>query len=73
MKQEIIINNVSIGDKFRPTNTKNTICEVVDFLECRSMVTGAVTGYVCIAKGITGMATNTFEIPFATVVRNRIN
>ena len=63
------IKNVTIGDKFK--NRKQE-CEVVDFLEQRSVATGDVVGYQCIAKQITGIAQNRFEVPFATVVRNKV-
>lgn len=63
------INNVSIGDVF--STGKHSQAKVVDFLEQRSMVTGIIIGYVCIAQGM-GLATNQFPTPFATVCRNRI-
>ena len=63
------IKNVTIGDKFKKRKQE---CKVVDILEQKSMVTGEVVGHVCIAKAITGLSTNRFEVPFATVVRNRV-
>jgi uncharacterized surface anchored protein len=62
--------NVTIGDKFK--NGKHIICEVVDFYEIRSVKTGQIVDYQCIAKGINTFSTNSFEIAFATVGRNRI-
>jgi len=43
------INGVSIGDKFKKGNIIN---EVVDFYELKSLKTGTVIGYNCIAKGV---------------------
>lgn len=63
------INNVTIGDKFK---NGGTICEVVDLISLISVATGECVGYQCIAKGINTLSSNKFEIPFATVVRNRI-
>lgn len=64
------IKNVSIGDQF--TQGKHQLFEVVDFIEKKSLVTGQVVGHICMAKSIRGLSTNTFEVPFATVARNRI-
>lgn len=64
------IKGVTIGDRFQ--KGKHTICEVVDFEEIKSLVSGEIKGYRCIAKS-TSLSTNTFEVPFATVVRNRAN
>lgn len=64
------INNVTIGDKFK--TGKNIVSQVVDFIEKKSMVTGEIVGYICIAKGVDTVAVNTFEVPFATVMRNKI-
>lgn len=63
------IKGVKIGDKFRPDNAKHIVAEVVDFLELKSMVTGEITGYQCIAKNITGFAKNTYEVTFTSVKR----
>ncbi len=63
------INGVSIGDKFKIG--KHGQAEVVDLLEKKSLITGEVIGYICLAKGL-GLAVNTFETPFATVVRRRL-
>lgn len=62
-------NNVTIGDKFR--TGKHTEAVVVDFHEVRSMISGEIVKYICIAQA-TGIATNKFDVPFATVVRNKI-
>ena len=64
------IKNVTIGDKF--SRGKNIICEVVDFYQIISTVTGECVGNQCIAKQINGFASNHFETPFASVVRNKI-
>ena len=72
METTIKIRNVSIGDKFHYNGKKNLLSEVVDILECRSLRTGQITGHVCIAKPLTGMATNTFDVSFTTVVRFRV-
>jgi hypothetical protein len=66
------INNVNIGDKFKiyPSSTK--IAEVVDFYEIKSLTTNEVVGYKCMVRGVDTLATNVHEVPFATVVRNRI-
>lgn len=66
------IRNVEIGDKFRVNGSKFKIAEVVDFLECKSMATGEIVGYTCIAKLMGSLATNTFDIPFSSVVRYKI-
>lgn len=65
------INNVTIGQKFK--QGKYLVCEVVDFIEKKSMVSGEIVGYMCMATGINSLATNSFEVPFATVVRHQIN
>jgi hypothetical protein len=65
------IQNVTIGDKFKVSG-KNIIAEVVDFYEVKSMSTGKVFCYECIAQQINGLATNRFETSFAQVVRNKI-
>ncbi len=64
------IRNVTIGDKFQ--NGKRLICQVVDFHEVTSMTTKATVNYICIAQGIDSLAKNLFEVPFATVLRNKI-
>lgn len=64
------IKGVKIGDKFR--QGKNLSCEVVDFYEIKSVTTGESKGFQCIAKGIDTIANNLFEVPFSTVLRNKI-
>ena len=64
------IKNVTLGDRFYKGKA---ICEVVDFIQMISTVTGECIGYQCIAKQINGLSTNTFETPFATVVRFNLN
>lgn len=71
------INGVTIGDRFRHGGPAKTpfIAEVVDIIEKVSTKTGDTVGYECHAKMIkqgTFTATNVFIIPFATVVRNRV-
>lgn len=64
------IKGVTIGDYFK--QGKNLVCQVVDFHELKSVTTGESKGYICIAKGVNTMAKNEFDVPFATVIRNRI-
>jgi len=64
------IKGVKIGDKFKLEKTK--IAKVVDFYIITSLKTGEIVKYACIAKLVNGLATNEFEVPFASVVRNRI-
>lgn len=63
------MNGVAVGDKFR--NGKHLRAEVVDILECKSLVTGEIVKHLCIAQGL-GLARNRFEVCFVTVVRNKI-
>ncbi len=63
------IRNVKIGQEFLKGKVK---CTVVDFIEEKSMVTGNVIGFKCMAKA-NSLSTNVFEIPFSTVIRNTIN
>lgn len=63
------LHNVSIGDKFK--TGAHTTAVVVDFQDVRSLSTGQHVKHICIAQSA-GLATNTFEVPFSTVVRNRI-
>ncbi len=65
------IRGVKIGDKF--IKGKVHICEVVDFYEVKSLVTGQVVEHLCIARGVNTLATNTFETPFSSVIRNKIS
>jgi len=71
VKDKLTINGVNIGDVFKTGNIKKA--KVVDFQVITSLKTGKLIGYKCIAKGIGTIATNEFEVPFATVVRNRIS
>lgn len=64
------IKGVKIGDKFK--NGKHMICEVVDFWEIKSTTTGRLIKHECIVKGVGTISSNEFEVPFATVVRNKI-
>jgi len=64
--EKIKIKGVSICDYFT-YNGKKSI--VLDIAEVKSMVTGEVIEYKCYARSIEGYATNTFEVPFATVMR----
>ena len=66
-------NGVTTGDRFYLTNDKKSgnIYEVVDFWEMRSVVTNALIGYKCIAKGVNTLTKNEFEVPFSTVIRNK--
>lgn len=64
------INNVSIGQRFK--HGKNLTAIVVDFYEVRSITTNEHIKYICMAKLENGLATNIFDIPFSTVVRNKI-
>jgi len=65
------IRNVKIGDKFK--QGKNLTAKVVDFHIVTSLKTGKMVKYICIAELTnTALATNEFEVPFATVIRNKI-
>jgi hypothetical protein len=64
------IKNVKIGDKFK--YGKNLTAKVVDFHIVTSLKTSKVVKYLCIAQLIGGLATNEFEVPFASVIRNKI-
>lgn len=66
----ITIQGVTVGDRFKTGTNKES--EVVDILEKRSMTTGKIVGYICIAKGV-GLSSNEYDVPFATVQRNKIN
>ena len=64
------IKNVKIGDKFK--QGKNLTAKVIDFHIVTSLKTGKVVKYLCIAQLIGVLATNEFEVPFASVIRNKI-
>lgn len=70
MKSNSEINGVKIGDVFK--YKRSITCKVIDFHAIMSIKSGKLIGYKCIAKGIGTMATNEFEVPFATVIRNRV-
>ena len=64
------IKGVKIGDKFK--YQKNLVAKVVDFHIVTSMKTGKLVQYLCIAQLVNGLAKNEFEVPFASVIRNKI-
>jgi hypothetical protein len=64
------INGVKIGDVFK--YGKTSICEVADIRQIVSMKTNEIAGYQCIAVSTNGLARNLFEVPFSTVLRNKI-
>lgn len=65
-------NTVKIGDKFK--HGKYHTAEVVDIIKHWSLKENNWTGNVTyIAKLLTGLATNHFDVPKATIVRNRID
>lgn len=65
----IKIKNVSPCDIFIYQNKKAI---VLDIGEIKSMLNGEVIEYKCYAKMLEGYANNVFEVPFSTVVRNKI-
>ena len=73
MESKITIKGVSIGDHFFERGAKFLKAKVVDILECKSMSTGEVIKYICIAEPISSLSTNQFEVPFATVQRYKVN
>jgi hypothetical protein len=64
------LRNVKIGDKFK--NGKYLTAEVIDFYEVKSLTTGEIIKYECIAKSTNEMTIGTFSVPFTTVLRNKI-
>lgn len=67
------IKGVTIGDRFHPHGKgKIIVAEVVDILECKSLKTGAITGHICLAQNMNGLATNTYDVSFTTVLRFKI-
>jgi hypothetical protein len=63
------IKGVNIGDIF--TYKKQT-AQVIDICEVKSIATKQIIKHICFCKCITGLAHNTFEIPFSTVAINKI-
>ena len=70
-ESEVQYHGVKIGDKFR--QGKNLTAVVVDFYDVISVTSGELIKNICVAKLVDGLANNTFEVPFATVMRNKIN
>jgi hypothetical protein len=68
------IRNVTIGDKFIDTKYRQSkrVSEVTDFIERRSMKTGEVIDYECVASHEFMGQILTCTVPFATVARNRV-
>jgi len=65
--QKLEIKGVKVGQRFMYDN--HNMAEVVDFYEQKSMVTGEIIGYICIAKGVNTLSTNLFETSFSRVIR----
>lgn len=64
-------NNVNIGDKF--IKGRNIQCVVVDIVKAFSTARNEWNeGVIYLAKQINGLATNTFDVSKATIVRGRI-
>lgn len=63
------IKGVSKGDKF---TLKNEIYEVTSVCHVVDAENGEIIDRKCYARGITTLAKNVFEIPFSTVVKNKI-
>jgi len=66
------VRGVTIGDKFKMGGRSTNIYEVVDFYTVKSATTGEEIRIECIAKGINTIATNKFEVAFATVIRHKL-
>ena len=64
------IKGVKIGDKFK--YQKNLVAKVVDFHIVTSVKTGKLVQYLCVAQLVNGLAKNEFEVPFASVIRNKV-
>jgi hypothetical protein len=62
-------NGISKGDKFKKGKI---ICEVVAVCHVIDIETGEIIGRKCYARAIDTLATNMFEVPFATVAINKI-
>ena len=63
------INNVTIWDVFMKWKLKAI---VVDFEMRVSLLNRSIISYVPIAKLLDWLATNTFEVPYSTVIRWRL-
>ena len=65
-------NDIQIGDEFYSTPKKKILNEVVDIVKTFSTAKNQWNEKVIfVAKGINTLATNTFEVSKATIVRNR--
>jgi hypothetical protein len=66
-------NGVKIGDKFYKTPNQIQICEVFDFIQEISMKTGECFNVYPLARIINSeFSTNSFQVAFATIKRNKI-
>lgn len=63
---------LAVGDKFKNPSYKNSVSVVVDMLEQKSLVSGEIVDYVCIAQPIDQPAKNRYDVPFSTVLRNKV-
>jgi len=64
------INGVSKGDKFEH---KNEIYEVTSVCHVIDVENGEIIDKKCYARGVSTLAKNVFEIPFSTVIRNKLS
>ncbi len=64
-----IIRGVSKGDRF---NYKNGLYEVTSVCEVIDAENGEIIDKKCYARGIDTLAKNVFEIPFSTVIKNKV-
>lgn len=62
------IKGVSKGDRF---NYKKEVYEVVSVCNVVDIETNEVVDTKCYARGIKTLSKNVFEIPFATVMKNK--
>lgn len=66
-------NNIKIGDRFYKTPNQILICEVTDIVKTFSTARNEWNeDVIYLAKLVNGLATNTFDVAKATIVRNRI-
>lgn len=70
---KVFNNEIKVGDKFLYNGKKNFLSEVVDILDCRSRVTGEIVSVQYIAKSISGLSTNRFDVSKVGIVRNRVD